>query len=149
MKKIYIGIVLVILGIILSITGSVLQYKNNKSISKDKTNSTKISGKHCLDGICINSIEIVVESDGMVNLTGTVTNETTNELPQGFVNLVFDVNGKKITKEYFYYYTSPIKEISLEIYNVDKNIAKAKDYKVEKPTDEQLKYYYENKLSLD
>lgn len=94
-------------------------------------------------------MKIGTEVDNSVYITGIMINETIEELPQGFINIVFILNDEEIIQPYFYCYTSSIKQYNLEIPSVNKKILNAIDYKIETPTEEQLQYYYDNLLSLD
>lgn len=148
------GIILNILGI-LNIPNFDKPKKNNeisqeeidKIYNRDRNKSKDISKKHCLDNLCINSMEITFQKDAFGVVSAVMYNDSEEVVPMGYVNLKFEVNDDNLTLHFYHNEIQPGEKIPLEIHFTDSRFISAKDYMIEYPSDEE-RLEYEKQRSL-
>lgn len=136
-KIIILSLVFVLLlgiGITLSLTYFNEDYMNRmtekKIYNRERNNKKKIKEKHCLDNICINSMEIVNEYEDIRVISGELENISNDTLEAGTITLEFKV-GKETYTEIIYYDTLlPNQSAYFETHHDNEFLVKAIDYKM-------------------
>lgn len=144
-KKI-IGITLLIIAMLLLSLGIIFlvivpQFKQVEEISKKKNESEQLSKKHCLEGLCIDDLVITKENE-ICYFNGNLKNTTEADVSDKYINIIF-TDSKKKEKKIWYHIDLmlPGDIIMLNIGMPDQDSFDSSDYRIEKPSDEEIKEY--------
>lgn len=165
MKNRVISYILVIIGFFLIVFGLVLNFNSdnqknrhnsslenindsqlstkeiNEIYQKEYNHSSQISKKHCLNNLCILNIKIVYEYNSYGVITGDLINELDKPVSDGFINLNFYIDDKMEVLHFYHPSLNSKENIPLELQFTNYNILKAKDYKIEYPSEEEILEY--------
>jgi len=155
-RKIAIIILMILLCLLLGLLSYILFFNNDsnknetntnkefdKSINRVRNNSDKIKEEHCLNNFCIDDMQISSEYENIQVITGTVTNKSSETIPEGLIGLVFNVDGKVITQEFYYLQVEPGASFPLQTNYDNSKIINAGDYKIIQLSNEELLKYKE------
>ena len=165
MKKILITITLLI-GMLLMILGISIQLSSSKESSKaepttneteeltekeideiydiERNESKNIKKEHCLNNICISSMEIINQYDDIMVVSGEITNKSASITPAGYIKIVFQLEEKQETLMFYYNAIESNKTIPLELQHQKKELVTATDYTIEIPTQDEINEYFPN-----
>lgn len=144
MKRI--GVLLVIIGALFLVVGAFYVFKPvqdeaDTEVLYDgtKTVPPAMQKEHCIDDLCIKVTEFTY-GDGIGGcMNGRIINRSGKSVPAGYLNVTFVSDNDNITK--FFYHSEVELEDILELCFSEPQIAKAKDYILTYPTEEELALY--------
>lgn len=156
-----VGILLLFLGIVFHIVDLTKYKENSKSKNKSENltqeqidniyqkqrNTAKdIGKKHCLADLCIKKMTITYEYNAYGTISATLFSTSEKTIPEGFLNLVFELENKTETMGLFHQEIKPNQEVPIEVQFSNANIIKATTYEMKLPTKEELAKYEMSKI---
>ncbi len=147
------GLIVFSIGLFMCIVGatSYIIILNSKSTDNkiDPSKQSVLQKEHCLENICINSLEIT-EQEGYCEVTGKIINKLDSDMKSEFVNIRFNLaNGKYVIQAYKYPDFNAKEEKHLGFHVPATEIIDTKDYEIEQPTKEELEFYYQSMESSE
>lgn len=110
-------------------------------------NSKNLKKEHCLDSLCITSMEVKYQKDVFGNVILKMKNNSDETIPKGFVNLEFETSQGTSLLYFYHLEIEPNKTVQTTVGFLDTNIVSATDYQMTYPTDEQLQEYQKTVVS--
>ncbi len=148
MNKTYLEIILVSISLVLLITGVILMKQETTDTNINNQEIIELNKEKCTKEVCMSNLKIQKVNSKQVYLTASLVNKTTEKELNSFINLVFSVDNKKYTEVCYYKFTKDLSEITIEMDILNNKFLNAKDYYIEKPSDDQLREYYSKYLGL-
>lgn len=109
--------------------------------NRDRNKSKNLVKEHCLDNLCLSAMEMTFERDGFGVVSANMYNNSNSVIPASYVNLNFIVDGEVAKLHFFHSDIHPGVKMYLEIHFTENLFMKAKDYKIEYPSEEEILEY--------
>ena len=145
------GFVFIIIGTVFNVFNIKSKKDNNSSTAEEYpqelldsliTNSSQsLKEKHCLDDFCIIKMEIDYRENSFGAILTVIKNDGDAVIPAGFVNMDFYSGDAVVTLALYHPELKPGEKTRVGTNFIESEVAYAIDYKLSLPTEEQLQEY--------
>lgn len=137
---IVIAVILIVLGV--SIIFVVNNDKTTKKVSKTLTNdSTNLLSTHCLNDLCVNSMDITYNK-GQGQIEFVLRNNSQVVAPSNYLKIVFDKNAD-LSYIYRYDDIGPLDSVNVVIEFQEKELLDINDYEIKELSTRELNEFKE------
>ena len=146
-----IGGIIILLGIVLTSINVIKEATSDKDNKKeieqvegyisdvDKNKSEKFNKKHCLEKLCIEKLDVITDNNAKLSVVkGKLKNTSNESVPASYIKIVFTL-GTETYEEILYHQEIPAEgTYTLEWLHKNEQLLQASDYKLEKPTENEI-----------
>ena len=151
-----IGMIVLTIGGILLLVGTILignkiikkqepQKESQKQIQEyvpniDKNESENLKKQHCLENLCIDELEVITDNNANLSIvSGYLKNQSSQPAPKGYIKIIFTIGTETFEEILYHDEISGNGTYKLEWQHKNEQLVDAIDYKLETPTEEEIK----------